>query len=177
MAIKMISPARINDNLFDYASTSGGKKVAYLPSEETTKVVQLGTAEDLKKAEIFNPTQDKVFSQNPKAGTLVQRGTVVDIILVEKESVTVDMVEATHADVGSRKLVEVYEDVLAGNDAAMEVVDKYSKGVTITPEEETLMEKTLAEGGIGVVAGDRTKDLNAAMNTVSAAYKYGKPVF
>ncbi|UCD79858.1 MAG: hypothetical protein JSW26_00035 [Desulfobacterales bacterium] len=166
----------INDNLFEYAGTSKGTKVAYLPTEEAPKIVQLGTLDAIKAAPIFQPQQDKVFSQNPKAGTLVQRGTAVDIILVQQESATVGMVDATHADLGSQKLVQVYADVLEGNDTAVEVVDKYSKGLTLTVEDETLMNNVFAEKGITVVAGDRTKDFNAAMNTVSAALTLGKPV-
>ena len=177
MAIKLRSTTLINDNLFEYAGTSKGSKVAYLPTAEATKIVQLGTVDDLKAAPIFQPKQDKVFSQNPKAGTLVQRGTVVDIILVEQASATVGMIEATHADLGSQSLVQVYAEVLEGNNAALEVVDKYSKGLTITAEEETLMNKTFADSGIEVVSGDRTKDFTASMNTVSAALTLGKPAF
>ena len=179
MAIAMMKDAgaRINEDLFDFASTSGGKKVAYLPAEDATKVVQMTTAEDIKAAEIFDPVQDKVYSQNPKAGTLVRRGTTVDIILVEKASAKVGMVEATHKDLESQSMVEVYDTVIEGNDAVVEVVDKYSKGETITAEEKTLMDKTFTEKGISVVEGDRTKDFDAAMKAVSAAYTYGKPVF
>ena len=166
----------INDNLFEYAGTSTGSKVAYLPTAAAPRIVQLGTVDDLKAAPIFQPKRDKVFSQNPKAGTLVQRGTAVDIILVEQASATVGMVEATHVDFGSQTLVQVYAEILEGNDAAIEVVDKYSKGLTITAEEETLMNKTFAESSINVVADDRTKDFTAAMNTVSAAFTLGKPV-
>lgn len=168
------SSASINDSLFEYAGTSKGSKVAYLPTKETAKIVQLGTVDDLIAAPIFKPQQDKVFSQNPKAGTLVQRGTAVDIILVEQASATVDMIDATHAGLASQPLVQVYAEVLEGNDAAIEVVDKYSKGLSITAEEETLMQSTFAERGIEVAAEDRTKDFTAAMNTVSAAFKFGK---
>lgn len=167
----------INDNLFEYAGTSKGSKVAYLPTAAATKIVQLGTVEDIKAAPIFQPKQDKVFSQNPKAGTLVQRGTVVDIILVEQASATVGMIDATHAGLGSQSLVQVYAEVLEGNNAAIEVVDKYSKGLAITADEEILMNKTFAEKGIEVVAEDRTKNFTAAMNTVSAAFTLGKPAF
>jgi|GEM_PF-6025140 len=179
MAIAMMkdSAARINDDLFDYASTTGGKKVAYLPAEDTTKVVQMSTAEEVKAAAVYNPVQDKVFSQNPKAGTLVRRGTTVDIILVEKASAKVGMVEATHADLGSQSLVEVYDTVIEGNDAVIEVVDKYSKGQTITADEKILMDKTFTGSGISVVEGDRTKDFDSAMKAVTAAYTYGRPVF
>ena len=177
MAIKLRSTTLINDNLFEYAGTSKGSKVAYLPTAEATKIVQLGTVDNIKAAPIFQPKQDKVFSQNPKAGTLVRRGTVVDIILVEQASATVGMIEATHADLGSQSLVQVYAEVLEGNNAALEVVDKYSKGLTITAEEETIMNKTFADSGIEVVSGDRTKDFTASMNTVSAALTLGKPAF
>ena len=85
---------------------------------------------------------------------VVQRGTAVDIILVEQASAKVDMIEATHVGLGSQPLVQVYAEVLEGNDAAIEVVDKYSKGLTITTEEETLMNKTFEERGIDVVAED-----------------------
>jgi hypothetical protein len=73
--------------------------------------------------------------------------------------------------------VLVYKEVLEGNDAAIEVVDKYSKGLTITADEETLMNKTFADRGIDVVADDRTKDFTAAMNTVSAAFTLGRLAF
>jgi hypothetical protein len=177
MAIRLKSTTVINDNLFEYAGTSKGSKVAYLPTAEAPKIVQLVTVDDIKAAPIFQPKQDKVFSQNPKAGTLVQRGTVVDIILVEQSSATVGMIDATHAGLGSQPLVQVYAEVLEGNDAAIEVVDKYSKGLTITDEEETLMNKTFTDRGIDVVADDRTKDFTAAMKTVSAAFTLGRLAF
>lgn len=177
MAIKLRSITQINDNLFEYAGTSKGSKVAYRPTAEASKIVQLGTVDDIKAAPIYQPTRDKVFSQNPKAGTLLRRGTAVDIILVEQASATVGMIAATHAGLVSQSLVQVYAEVLEGNDAALEVVDKYSKGLAITAEEETLMNKTFADSGIDVVAGDRTKDFTAAMNTVSAAFTLGQPAF
>jgi hypothetical protein len=166
----------INDKLFEYAGTSKGSKVAYLPTEEAPKIVQLGSADTIKATPIFQPQQDKVFSQNPKAGTLVQRGTAVDIILVQQVSATVGMIDGTYADLASQPLVKVYTDVLEGNDAAIQVVDKYSKGLTLTADDQTLMNNVFAEKGINVVAGDRSKDFTAAMNTVSAALTLGKPV-
>jgi hypothetical protein len=165
----------INDNLFEYAGTSKGSKVAYLPTEEAPKIVQLGTADDLKATPIFQPQQDKVFSQNPKAGTLVQRGTTVDIILVQQGSATVGMIDGTYQALASQPLVKVYSDVLAGNEAAIQVVDKYSKGLTLTNDDQAVMNAVFEEKGIDIVAGDRTKDFNAAMNTVSAAFTLGGP--
>jgi hypothetical protein len=165
----------INDNLFEYAGTSKGSKVAYLPTEEAPKIVQLGTVDDIKAAPIFQPQQDKVFSQNPKAGTLVKRGTAVDIILVQQGSATVGMIDGTFAQLASQPLVKVYGDVLEGNDAAIEVVDKYSKGLTLTNDDQALMNAVFEEKGINIVEGDRSKDFNAAMNTVSAALTLGGP--
>ena len=83
------------------------------------------------------------------------------------------MIDGTLVQMASQPLVKVYGDVLEGNDAAIQVVDKYSKGVTLTSDDQALMNAVFEEKGINLVEGDRSKDFNAAMNTVSAALTLG----
>jgi hypothetical protein len=175
MKVGSIGQTSINQNLFEFADTVGGSSVAILPSEDAAKMVSLGTVEKLRADETFEPEEDLIYSQSPKAGTLIERGSKVNLVLVAKDSATVGMLTNTHKAVADATLVQVYDDYLKEDEDTTKIVEKYAKGDELEADEIQYMEDQFTDKGITLVEGDLSQDFNAGMNALAAAFVLGAP--
>ncbi len=166
------SRLKISGNLFDFADTSSGGMVAILGGENE-KLVKFVLPDVIEADQRYRPQADKVFSLNPQAGTLVPKGTKVNIVLVAQDTATVDMFEETHEALADIKLVQVFDDFLRNDTEAFDIVDKYAHGETLTSNERALMENKFQAQGISIVAGEAKQDLDAGLKALSGALLIG----
>lgn len=159
----------VNENLFEYADTGTGGKVALLPTPEESKVVRLIEPEILLADPVFRPKADKVFSQTPKAGTMIARGTKVNLVLVAREAGTVEMLDKAHLDLSGIRLVDVYDRFLREDPQVATVVDKFARGEEITPTERQFVETKFADEQVSIVQGQAGRDFEAGMQVLAGA--------
>lgn len=170
----LVQPKRkiVNDNLFEFADTGKGDKVAIVPFEKESKVVPLIEAEVLLADPVFKPTVDKVFSQTPKAGTMMARGTKVNLVLVARDAGSVGMLENAHEALAEAKLVDVWDRFVKDDPQIQAAAEKYARGEEITPEEKDIVTSKFAEAEIQLQEGQAGRDFDSGMKALAGAVKF-----
>ena len=170
----LVQPKRkiVNDNLFEFADTGKGDKVAIVPFEKESKVVPLIEAEVLLADPIFKPTVDKVFSQTPKAGTMMARGTKVNLVLVAREAGKVGMLDKAHEALAEATLVDVYDKFVKEDPDIQVAAEKYAQGKDLTDDEKDLVRAKFEAEEIQLDEANTGRNFDAGMKALAGAVKF-----
>jgi hypothetical protein len=129
-------------------------------------------AEVLLADPLFKPTVDKVFSQTPKAGTMMARGTKVNLVLVAREAGKVGMLDKAHEALADAALVDVWDRFVKEEPAIQAAAEKYARGEEITPEEKDIVTAKFAEEEIQLQEGQAGRDFDSGMKALAGAVKF-----
>lgn len=170
----LVQPKRkiVNDNLFEFADTGKGDKVAIVPFEKESKVIPLLEAEVLLADPLFKPTVDKVFSQTPKAGTMMARGTKVNLVMVAREAGKVGMLDKAHEALADAALVDVWDRFVKDDPVVQAAAEKYARGEEITAEEKDIVTAKFAQEEIQLQEGQAGRDFDSGMKALAGAVKF-----
>lgn len=114
----------------------------------------------------------KVLSQTPRAGSLVARGSKVNLVMTNGRVLPGGAIAGGFTAWQERPLGSLYDDFLK-NDATMSaLVSKYAESQTLTEAERGQALTTLQAKGVEV-GGDAGSDLNAVMVALGAAKAFG----
>mgnify|MGYP006276619559 CR=1 FL=1 len=169
-----VQPKRkiVKDELFEFADTGKGDKVAILPSDDEPLVVRLKDPEIVIADPVFQPKADKVFSQTPKAGTMVARGTTVNLVLVARDAGKVGMLDKAHEALADAKLVEVYDQFVKDDPKIQAAAEKYARGEDVTEDEKDLVRAKFEAEGIQLDEANTGRNFDAGMNALAGAVQF-----
>ena len=140
-----------------------GRNVAEVKTRDD--LVASFVAEDLLDKRL---TQLRVLSQSVAPGTRVPRGTAVDIVLVRRSIVPVQVFEGTHADLSKETLDVVAETWLADEKVRSDVaaVEKFSE---LPEDTRSAIVRTAEAQGVVIDEGDPARRSQALYETIRVA--------
>jgi hypothetical protein len=112
----------------------------------------------------------KVVSQSIQPGVSVAKGATVDIVLAEPSSIQVSVLEHGFVPFATQTLDQVYKTLVRDNTAVQSVLARNQSAAALSTADQATL--TSALGDVSVT-GDPGNDLNAAFQTLQAAFTFG----
>jgi hypothetical protein len=112
----------------------------------------------------------KVVSQSIQPGVSVAKGATVDLVLAEPSSLQVSVLQNGFVPFGTQSLDDVYKNVVRDNTAVQSVLARNQSAAVLSSADQATL--TSALGDVSVTT-DPGHDLNAAFQTLQAAFTFG----
>jgi hypothetical protein len=112
----------------------------------------------------------KVVSQSIQPGVSVAKGATVDLVLAEPSSLQVSVLQNGFVPFATQSLDDVYKNVVRDNTAVQSVLARNQSATALSAADQSTL--TSALGDVSVT-GDPGHDLNAAFQTLQAAFTFG----
>jgi hypothetical protein len=112
----------------------------------------------------------KVVSQSIQPGVSVAKGATVDLVLAEPSSLQVSVLQNGFVPFGTQSLDVVYKNVVRDNTAVQSVLARNQSAAVLSSADQATL--TSALGDVSVTT-DPGHDLNAAFQTLQAAFTFG----
>lgn len=112
----------------------------------------------------------KVVSQSIQPGVSVAKGATVDLVLAEPSSLQVSVLQNGFVPFAAQSLDDVYKNVVRDNTAVQSVLARNQSAAALSAADQSTL--TSALGDVSVT-GDPGHDLNAAFQTLQAAFTFG----
>jgi hypothetical protein len=112
----------------------------------------------------------KVVSQSIQPGVSVAKGATVDLVLAEPSSLQVSVLQNGFVPFATQSLDEVYKNVVRDNTAVQSVLARNQSATVLSAADQATL--TSALGDVSVTT-DPGHDLNAAFQTLQAAFTFG----
>ena len=112
----------------------------------------------------------KVVSQSIQPGVSVAKGATVDLVLAEPSSLQVSVLQNGFVPFATQSLDDVYKNVVRDNTAVQSVLARNQSAAALSAADQSTL--TSALGDVSVT-GDPGHDLNAAFQTLQAAFTFG----
>ena len=112
----------------------------------------------------------KVVSQSIQPGISVAKGASVDLVLAEPSSLQVSVLQNAFVPFEAQSLDDVYKNVVRDNTAVQSVLARNQSAAALSTTDQATL--TSALGDVSVTS-DPGHDLNAAFQTLQAAFTFG----
>jgi hypothetical protein len=112
----------------------------------------------------------KVVSQSIQPGVSVAKGATVDLVLAEPSSLQVSVLQNGFVPFATQSLDDVYKNVVRDNTAVQSVLARNQSATVLSAADQATL--TSALGDVSVTT-DPGHDLNAAFQTLQAAFTFG----
>jgi hypothetical protein len=112
----------------------------------------------------------KVVSQSIQPGVSVAKGATVDLVLAEPSSLQVSVLQNGFVPFATQSLDDVYKNVVRDNTAVQSVLARNQSAAALSAADQATL--TSALGDVSVTT-DPGHDLNAAFQTLQAAFTFG----
>lgn len=109
----------------------------------------------------------RVLSQDPKPGTQVVRGAVVNVVYGNGRNVLADVVVGGAAQFKGRALGGIYDELVKDDLTVNALMEKYADAGTLTEAEQAQFTRSMASKGVQV--GD---DVGGVMSVLGAAQTF-----
>lgn len=110
----------------------------------------------------------RVVTQTPKAGTLLARGTTVNLVFANGRSLITDAITGSYTGWKGEPLGKVYDDFLKDDTTMSVLVSKYAEDKTLSDAEQSQVTRVLISKGVEIGEG-AGNDFNSVMVTLGAA--------
>ena len=112
----------------------------------------------------------KVVSQSIQPGVSVAKGASVDLVLAQASSLQVSVLQNGFQPFATQTLDDVYKNVVRDNTAVQSVLARNESAAALSTVDQATL--TSALGDVSVT-GDPGHDINAAFQTLQAAFTFG----
>jgi hypothetical protein len=125
-------------------------------TREGSKVPSLALDPSVVEAliEIAPRPRYKVLRQSVEAGRAVERGTVVNLVLAEPDDLPIGIVGGVLADLGDRKIGEVYGTLVGTQPEVKRILGRRAGPSELTASEKETLLAALGQGGFQVDPDD-----------------------
>ena len=126
----------------------------------------------LDNLEIINlKDEPRVVSQSVRAGTMLPRGTTVDLVLTPPTQIPVDIFEQPHLALANKKVFELNEGILS-DPSIREKLLQHDRPDDLAPADRQQLTQKFAQAGIQIDDANANTSFASAFNTMRKALAF-----